>query len=176
MIINGEKCALRNWRKEDKTDLLTFANNKKIYDNLRDMFPYPYTEKDADHWLNIAISQPKTFFVIEVKGRFAGSIGIEFKNDIYRKNAEIGYWLAEPFWNKGIITESIGLITSYVFKNFEIIRIIAEPFADNTGSRKALVKAGYKCEVVLRNNIIKNNVVKDSCIYSVLKNEWQANK
>lgn len=173
MILEGKKCILREWKIEDINDLTYLANNKKISDNLRDMFPYPYTQKDAGNWINFVLSNnhPVTNFVISYQGQFAGSFGILFKEDIYRFNAEIGYWLGEKFWNKGIISEAIVLGTSYIFKNFNIERVYAEPFADNHGSRKALEKAGFKLDVIFKNYVVKNNQIKDSCIYSILKKE-----
>jgi RimJ/RimL family protein N-acetyltransferase len=171
MILEGEKCVLREWRKEDINELIRLANNKKIYNNLRDMFPYPYTQKDAENWINFVLNNnlPQTNFAIIYKGQFAGSFGILFKEDIYRFNAEIGYWLGEKFWNNGIISEAIVLGTNYIFKNFNIVRVYAEPFADNWGSRKALEKAGFKLDVTFKNYVVKNNQIKDSCIYSIQK-------
>ena len=177
MILEGKKCVLREWRKEDIKVLIQLANNKKIFNNLRDVFPYPYTKRDAENWINFVLSNnlPQTNFVITYHGQFAGGFGIIFKEDIYRFNAEIGYWLGEPFWNKGIISEAIILATNYIFKNFEIVRIYAEPFADNHASRKALEKAGYSMDVCLKNYVVKNNQIKDSCIYSILKEDFEKN-
>jgi ribosomal-protein-alanine N-acetyltransferase len=173
MILEGKICTLREWKKEDTNDLIHMANNKKIFDNLRDIFPYPYTKKDAENWINFVTNhnQPVLNFAISYQGQFAGSFGILFKDDIYRLNAEIGYWLGENFWNKGIISEAIVLGTNYIFKNFDIIRVYAEPFADNIGSRKALEKAGFKLDVTFKNYIFKNNRIKDSCIYSMQKED-----
>jgi len=94
------------------------------------------------------------------------------KEDIYRKNIEIGYFLTEELWGKGIITNAIKAITDYAFSKFDIIRVYAEPFADNPGSRRALEKAGFRCEALFRRNVIKNGMIKDSCIYSVLKEDF----
>ena len=116
---------------------------------------------------------PPRFFAIEVDKQLVGSIGIVTKTDIYRKNFEIGYFLAEEHWGKGIATRAIKAATSYAFKNFDIVRVYAEPFSDNTGSRKALEKAGFILEATLKNNVIKNGIIKDSCIYSVLKEDFK---
>ncbi len=174
MIIKSENFTLRSWRREDMPLLVGLANNRKIYDNLRDLFPYPYTMRDAAKWLEYVElnDTPPRFFAIEFDGELAGSIAAEFKADIYRKNVEIGYWLGEIYWNRGIMTEAIRLITDYIFANFDTLRVYAEPFADNAGSRKALEKVGFTCEVVFREYVIKNNEIKDSCIYSVLRKEW----
>ena len=94
------------------------------------------------------------------------------RSDIYRKNFEIGYFLSESYWGKGIATKAIKAATSYAFRDFDIVRIYAEPFSDNTGSRRALEKAGFRLEATLKNNVIKNGIIKDSCIYSVLREEY----
>ena len=133
--------------------------------------PNPYLLSDAYNWLNsiIPVNDPPRFFAIVSDDRVAGSIGLVSKGDIYRKNIEIGYFLAEEYWGKGIITKAIKAATAYSLSVFDIVRVYAEVFADNPGSRRALEKAGFICEAVLKNNIIKNGVVKDSCIYSILK-------
>jgi ribosomal-protein-alanine N-acetyltransferase len=175
MEIFFEGIILRPWSINDATQLALIADNKKIADNLRDGFPNPYSYKDALDWLNLILPEnhPPRFFAITVDKQLAGSIGIVTKTDIYRKNFEIGYFLAEDFWGKGIATKAIKAATSYAFKEFDIVRIYAEPFSDNQGSRRALEKAGFKLEATLKNYVIKNGIVKDSCIYSVLKEEYK---
>jgi RimJ/RimL family protein N-acetyltransferase len=116
---------------------------------------------------------PPRFFAITIDKQLVGSIGIVTKTDIYKKNFEIGFFLSENYWGKGIATKAIKAATSYAFRDFEIVRIYAEVFSDNTGSQRALVKAGFKLEATLKNNIIKNDVIKDSCIYSVLKEDFK---
>jgi RimJ/RimL family protein N-acetyltransferase len=115
---------------------------------------------------------PPKFFAIILEQALIGSIGLVLKSDIYRKNCEIGYYVAEDHWGKGIATKAIKAATSYAFRKFDILRIYAEPFADNTSSQNALIKAGFKHEATLRKNVIKNGIIKDSCIYSVLKEDF----
>lgn len=166
---------LRPWTITDAPQLALVANNKKIADKLRDGLPFPYSLKDAQNWLNIILPEnnPPRFFSISIDKQLVGSIGIVSKTDIYRKNFEIGYFLSEEFWGKGITTMAIKAATSYAFKNFDIVRIYAEPFSDNIGSRRALEKAGFNLEATLKRNVIKNGIIKDSCIYSVLREEFQ---
>ena len=175
MEICFEGIVLRPWSVRDAGRLAVIANNKKISDNLRDGFPFPYSLKDAKSWLNIILPEnyPPRFFAITVDKELVGSIGLVTKTDIYRKNIEIGYFLAEEHWGKGIATMAIKAATSYAFKDFDIVRIYAEPFSDNPGSRKALEKAGYSLEAIFRRNVIKNENIKDSCIYSVLKEDYK---
>ncbi len=117
-------------------------------------------------------NSPPRFFAIIVEGIIVGSIGLVTKSDIYRKNIETGYFLAEEYWGRGIMTRAIIGATSYAFREFDIVRMYAEPFADNAGSRKALEKAGYTLEATFKRYVIKNNIIKDSCIYSVLKEDF----
>jgi [ribosomal protein S5]-alanine N-acetyltransferase len=171
MEIFFEGVKLRPWTINDADNLAVIANNRNISDNLRDGFPYPYSIDDAYNWLNsvIPVNDPPRFFAIIFENNLCGSIGIVTKGDIYRKNVEIGYFLAEKYWGKGIITTAIKIVTSYAFSKFDIVRVYAEPFTDNPGSRRVLEKAGFTCEAQFRKNVIKNGVIKDSCIYSVLR-------
>jgi ribosomal-protein-alanine N-acetyltransferase len=175
MEIFFEGIVLRPWSISDVTELAIIADNKKIADNVRDGFPFPYSSKDAENWLNLIlpVNIPPRFFAITVDKQLVGSIGIVSKSDIYRKNVEIGYFLAEKHWGIGITTKAIKAATSYVFKDFDIVRVYAEPFADNPGSRRALEKAGFTLEATLKRNVIKNGIIKDSCIYSVLKEDFK---
>jgi [ribosomal protein S5]-alanine N-acetyltransferase len=174
MQIESGDIVLKPWDIQYALELAAIANNKNISDNLRDGFPNPYSYDDALNWLTgaIMINDPPRFFAVFYKNRLAGSIGLVLKDDIYRKNGEIGYFIDEKLWGKGIITRAIKEISSYSFRNFDLIRIYAEPFADNKGSRRALEKAGFKCEAIFKKNVIKNGIIKDSCIYSVLKEEF----
>jgi ribosomal-protein-alanine N-acetyltransferase len=174
MEIYFEGVLLRPWSIDDARELAVIANNKKVSDNLRDGFPNPYSLKDAINWLNLILpdNNPPLLFAITLDKLVVGSIGIVTKKDIYRMNFEIGYFLSEAHWGKGIATKAIKAATSYAFKDFDIVRVYAEPFADNPGSRRVLEKAGFTLEATLKRNVIKNGVVKDSCIYSVLREDF----
>jgi [ribosomal protein S5]-alanine N-acetyltransferase len=175
MEIQFEGIILRPWSVKDAEILAVIANNRNIFNNLRDGIPSPYSLQDARDWLNLILPEnnPPRFFAIITENNVVGSIGIVKKTDIYRKNVEIGYFLAEQHWSKGIMTKAIKAATSYAFNSFDIVRVYAEPFADNIGSRKSLEKAGFTLEATLKSNVIKNGVIKDSCIYSVLKEDFK---
>jgi [ribosomal protein S5]-alanine N-acetyltransferase len=175
MEILFEGVVLRPWSFKDAERLAVIANNKQISDNLRDGLPHPYSLSDAHNWLNtiIPVNEPPRFFAIIFDDILTGSIGIVTKEDIYRKNIEIGYFLAQQYWGKGIMTKAVKAATAYAFSQFDIVRVYAETFADNPGSRRILEKAGYTCEAVIKKNIFKNGIIKDSCIYSVLKEEFK---
>jgi len=175
MEICFEGIVLRPWSLSDARELALLADNNRIADNLRDGFPFPYSLKDALDWLNIILPEnnPPRFFAITIDKQIVGSIGIVSKTDIYRRNFEIGYFISENFWGKGIATKAIKVATSYAFRDFDIVRIYAEPFSDNIGSRRALEKAGFRLEATLKNYVIKSGIIKDSCIYSVLREEYK---
>lgn len=163
---------LRSWQEGDAPSIARFADNPKIAGNLRDFFPSPYTLKDAEEYVAFCLKADESAGfqrVIEVNGEAAGNISVSCGSDVYRKSAELGYWLAEPFWGRGIMPKAIRQVCKEAFERYDIVRIYAEPFAWNTGSRRALDKAGFALEAVLHNSVYKNGKIGDSCIYSLLK-------
>lgn len=164
---------LRKWLESDAHAVYKYANNKKIADNLRDGFPYPYKLSDAVSFTkSMAGNDDKSQCcrAIVINNEAIGSIGLFIKDDVYRKSAEIGYWLAEPFWNQGIVSSAVKQLCKYGFDNYDIIRIYAEPFAHNIGSCKVLEKAGFTLEGILKKSVCKNNDIFDSCMYAILNN------
>ena len=167
-------CKIRRWELSDARDLATALSNKKIQDNLRDGLPYPYTEQDGKKFISamLAANENDTFaFAITVNGKVIGSIGAFRQGNIHRKTAELGYYIAEEYWGKGIMTEAVKQLCDYVFSNTDIIRIYAEPFAYNIGSCRVLEKAGFQYEGTLRSNALKNGNVFDMKMYSKLKTD-----
>ncbi len=152
----------------DLDSLMKYADNPKIADNLTNIFPNPYTEESGRGFIKFASShEPKHILAIDVAGEFVGAIGIHPKDDIMLKNAELGYWLGEPFWGKGIMTKAIQQMVKYGFANFEINRIYAIPFGSNIASQKALEKAGFKLEGRFEKTIFKNGRYEDELVYAV---------
>ena len=167
-------CKIRRWELSDARDLATALSNKKIQDNLRDGLPYPYTEQDGKEFISamLAANENNTFaFAITVNGKVIGSIGAFRQTNIHNKIAELGYYIAEEYWGKGIMTEAVKQLCDYVFSHTDIIRIYAEPFAYNIGSCRVLEKAGFQYEGTLRSNALKNGIVLDMKMYSKLKTE-----
>lgn len=159
---------LRPWAIEDVDSLVKFANNYNIAKNLMDVFPHPYTAEDGNAFIEmVSKNSPENIFAIEVNSEAAGAIGLHPQNDVYRKNAELGYWLAEPYWGKGIITNAIIQMVDYGFKNFDINRIYARPFGYNIASQRALEKAGFTLEARLEKTIFKSGEYIDELIYSM---------
>jgi len=160
------KVVLREWKKSDSTALAKIANNKKIWDNVRDRLPYPYTEQDAKEWLALVKKQKiVTTFCIEADGELAGSIGFTLKEDVYRKSAEIGYFIGENFWGQGIATEAIRQLVGYIEENFDLVRIYAEVFEHNKASMKVLEKNGFYLESIRKKAAIKNNIVINDFVW-----------
>lgn len=168
------KCRIRKWELSDAKDLAVALSNKKVQDNLRDGLPYPYTEQDGKEFISAMLSadENETFaFAIMVDDKVVGSIGIFRQGNIHRQTAELGYYIAEEYWGKGIMTEAVKQICEYVFANSDIIRIYAEPFAYNIASCRVLEKVGFQYEGTLRSNAVKNGRVIDMEMYSLLKAE-----
>jgi RimJ/RimL family protein N-acetyltransferase len=151
--------------------LLHLVNNPKIWNNVRDILPHPYTIKDADAWLKLNVNVlPVLNFVIEAEGQLVGSIGMVPKEDVHRCNMEIGYWIGEPYWNKGIATRAIALIESLIWKNYpHVVRIYAEVFEHNKASMRALEKNGFQLEAIHKKGVIKNNILLDEYVWVKLK-------
>ena len=170
------KCRIRKWELSDAKDLAAALSNKKVQDNLRDGLPYPYTEQDGKEFISAMLSadENETFaFAITVDNMVLGSIGIFRQGNIHRQTAELGYYIAEEYWGKGIMTEAVKQICEYVFANSDIIRIYAEPFAYNIASCRVLEKVGFQYEGTLRSNAVKNGKVIDMEMYSLLKEECE---
>lgn len=172
------KCRIRKWELSDAKDLAAVLSNKKVQDNLRDGLPYPYTEQDGKDFISAMLSadENETFaFAITVDNTVIGSIGVFRQENIHRQTAELGYYIAEEYWGKGIMTEAVRQICECVFSESDIIRIYAEPFAYNMASCRVLEKAGFQYEGTLRSNAVKNGKVLDMKMYSLLKEEWNDN-
>lgn len=166
------KCRIRKWELSDAGNLAVALSNKKVQDNLRDGLPCPYTEQDGKDFISAVLSadENETFaFAITVDNIVVGSIGVFRQGNIHRRTAELGYYIAEGYWGKGIMTEAVRQICEYVFSKSDIIRIYAEPFAYNTASCRVLEKAGFQYEGTLRSNAIKNGKVIDMKMYSKIK-------
>ena len=167
-------CKIRKWKLTDAKDIAVALSNKKIQDNLRDGLPYPYSEQDGIDFISSMLSanEDETFaFAITLDDKVIGSIGVFRQQNIHRQTAEMGYYIAEEYWGKGIMADAVKQICEYVFKNSDILRIYAEPFAYNIGSCRVLEKAGFQYEGTLRNNAVKNGKVIDMKMYSLLREE-----
>lgn len=164
--------SIRKWRLEDAAELAEMLNNRHILDNLRDGLPYPYTVKDGEEYITAMLTadETKTFaFAITADDALAGSIGVFRQDNIHYRTAEMGYYVAEPYWGKGVATEAVKKTYGHIFESTDIIRIFAEPFAFNTASCRVLEKSGFRFEGLLRQNAVKNGKIVDMKLYSRIK-------
>jgi len=161
---------LRPWNLDDLDHLVIIANNVNIAKYLTNQFPHPYKRESGEWFIKNATSQdPIHIMAIDVEGKAVGAIGLHTKDDVSIKNLEMGYWLGEAYWGKGIMTEAIKEMTTYGFKNYDINRIYARPFGNNIGSQKALEKAGYELEARFKDTIFKNGEYLDELFYAIRK-------
>jgi len=165
------KCGLiRPWNEQDVLALQGYANNRKIWLNLRDVFPHPYHLEDARGFLSLVAQQkPLTTFALATESEAIGCIGLRLGEDVHRRTAELGYWLAEPYWGRGLMTDAVTAFTEWAFRELDLVRIYAEPFATNPASIRVLEKSGYQCEGRLRANIFKDSCVLDSLLFARIR-------
>lgn len=167
MLIKFDSYVIRDWHTRDARSLVRYANNRKIWINLRDAFPHPYRLRDALHFLKqVSVQHPHTDFAIANGQEAIGSIGFILGRDIHRFTAEIGYWLAEPFWNRGITSRAVALVTEYAFREFNLHRIYAYCFTTNPASVRVLEKAGFAREGILRASAFKDGRILDQFLYA----------
>jgi RimJ/RimL family protein N-acetyltransferase len=163
-------CTIRRWAESDAEALQRNANNREVSIHLRDRFPYPYGIEQARTFLGWVTRQASpTVWAIEVNGEAAGGIGVELHTDVERVSAEIGYWLGQPHWGRGIATEALRAVTSEAFKRFEITRLYAVPFADHLASVRVLEKCGYVREGLMRQSAIKEGKIRDQLLFATYK-------
>ncbi|MBA7576494.1 putative ribosomal N-acetyltransferase YdaF [subsurface metagenome] len=175
VVPEKDNIRLRELRPADKPRLAQLANNKKIWDNVRDFFPFPCLKKNAIDFIAICNKEdPKVTFAIEYQGDLTGVAGLVLQTDIYRKSAEIGYWVGEPYWNKGIATSAVILLINYGFEKLTLERIFTGVFEHNKASQRILEKCGFIHEGIFKNAIIKNNRVLDEYRYGITKNQHKA--
>ena len=154
--------ALRSLQIEDAELFALHANNNAIANNMTNQFPFPYTKAHALEFIRrVNGLKPAQVFAIDLDGEAIGAIGLHPQTDIFLKNAELGYWLAEKYWGKGFVSIAIKKIVEYGFSNFEIDRIFARPFGSNKASQRVLEKTGFILEARLEKIIFKNRRLKE---------------
>jgi ribosomal-protein-alanine N-acetyltransferase len=169
----SEYYKLRPWRKEDLNSLVKYANNWNIAKNLTDKFPFPYTEENGKSFIEFATKDdPIHIFAIDIDGQSVGGIGIHPQDDIHKRNAELGYWLAEPYWGLGITSSAIKEMVNFAFETYDIDRVFARPFGSNIASQRVLEKNGFILEGKFEKVLVKNGKVLDELIYAVRRTNW----
>jgi RimJ/RimL family protein N-acetyltransferase len=172
-MIDADGLVLRPWRPRDVDALVRYANNRRIWLNLTDRFPHPYTRTDAEAWIARCAAQAgqATHLAIDVDGVSVGGVGFDRGRDVYRLTADIGYWLAEPFWGRGLATVALRAATTHAFARFDLERLQAAVFEWNPASVRVLEKAGYGFEGRLRRSITKDGRVGDTLLYARLRGD-----
>ncbi len=160
-------CVLRPWREGDQEALVRHANNRRVWRNLTHTFPHPYTLADAEHWLSIANTDPRSIHLaIELQGQAIGGVGAIAGTGISVATADFGYWLGEPFWGRGLATAAASAFKEHLVRSTRFARLQAPVFAWNPASMRVLEKVGFLREGVLRNSVTKDGELIDSVMYA----------
>ena len=167
MRLDCGPCIVRDWMASDRASLVRCANNRNVWRNLEDRFPHPYTERDADEWLSVAaqVSEP-THWAIEVDGAAVGGIGVQLREGVHRKTGIIGYWLGEPYWGRGIMTDAVRHVSDYALAELGFVRLEAPVYEWNPASMRVLEKCGFLREGVRRRSVLKDARIIDSVLYA----------
>lgn len=172
MRLTLNKCIVRSFERGDELSIVRHANNRNVWINMRDHFPHPYRTVDARSWIAEQIrSREENHWAVEVQGHVVGCIGLVPGDDVNRLSAEIGFWLGEAYWGRGIMTEAVGAVTGFAFHTRGFIRLYAEVFDWNPASMKVLEKNGYAREGVLRDHAITAGQVVDQILYASVVND-----
>ncbi|MBI2284139.1 MAG: GNAT family N-acetyltransferase [Bacteroidetes bacterium] len=157
---------LRPWQKQDAQELASVADNRQIWNQVRDALPSPYTVMDALQWIaHVNRQKPVLNFAIVYNGKIAGSIGATLQTDIARRNIEIGYFVGQPYWGKGIATEAVKQLVQFICAQTDMVRVEAHVFASNKASMKVLQKNGFHLEAIHRKASFKNNELVDDHLW-----------
>ena len=167
MELQLSHCTIRSYLASDAESLAKYANNRKIWQNLRDGFPHPYSIDNAREFIHKATRmKPETMFAICVSHEAAVGIGFTLHTDVERISAEIGYWLGEPFWGRGIMTEALEAVTRYAIREHQLTRVYAVPYDTNKASFRVLEKAGFKLEGRMKKSALKDGKILDQLLYA----------
>ena len=162
MELRLPQCTIRSFRRGDEESLVANANDRDIWRNLRDRFPHPYNLGDAAWWI---ANSGETHFAVEIDGAVGGGIGFDRDEDVFRRSAEIGYWLGEAYWGQGIMSAAVAAVSKPAFDWFGLTRLFALPFARNRASSRVLERAGYVRAALLRQSLIKEGMILDAYLY-----------
>lgn len=174
-VIDFKHLTLRPWHPDDALSLVKHANNPRVASNLRDGFPYPYTLPDAKRWLKmVGDNREDVILAIEVNGEAAGGIGLHGLKDVYRYNGEIGFWLSERHWGRGIMSDAVAAMVNHAFTQTSWLRLFACIFENNLSSMRVLEKNGFQPEAIHKKAVMKEGKLMDEHIYALLKDQWLA--
>ena len=166
MRIDLSKCSIRSWLITDAESLAKHADNRKIWNNLREDFPDSLDSFASEILQRMITAVPETWFAIDVGGEAVGMIGVHLAQGPFRLSGELGYWIGEPYWGRGIATEAVRGFTDYAMAQYQLCRIFAFLFESNPTSMRVLEKCGYVKEGVLRQSLVKEDCIIDQVIYA----------
>ena len=170
MELRTDCCVLRQFRAADAASLARHANDRQVWLNLRDLFPHPYAIADAERYIAQVVDEmPVTRFAIDIDGEAVGSVGLKLGSDIERRSAEIGYWLGQAYWGRGIVSAAVAAVTDYAFRELDLLRVFAVPFVRNPASARVLEKAGYQREGTMRCSAVKDGLIVDQYLYAAVR-------
>ena len=170
MQLTLSKSAIRSFRPEDVPSLTKHLGTYSMARNLK-LLPHPYTTQDAERWIALATgANPESHFALTIDDEVVGGIGLRLddpeRKGVFRHSAELGYWLGEPFWGRGIMTEAVSGFVEWAFPALDLVRIHAGVFARNPASARVLAKAGFECEGRLRAQYFKKGELLDGLLYA----------
>jgi [ribosomal protein S5]-alanine N-acetyltransferase len=169
MRLECPQCVVRDWSPLDRDALVRAADDRRIWRNLTHAFPHPYTEADADSWFaSLAEMDEPSHWAIEIDGAAVGGIGLDIGEGVFARSAEFGYWLAGPYWGRGIMTEAARAVIPYAMDRFDLCRLEAGVFAWNPASMRVLEHCGFVSEGVSRASVVKDGEVIDRVIYALV--------
>ena len=171
MNIQIGQYTIRDWAPADEAALVKYADNRRVWINLDDIFPHPYTAADARAWIEASAWKPVTNFAIATDNEAIGGIGLKLRKDVRRRSAEVGYWLGEPFWGRGIATAALESIAIFAFREFDLVRLDAHVFEHNSRSARVLEKNGFKLEGRLVKSVTKDGRTFDSLLYALTRDD-----
>jgi RimJ/RimL family protein N-acetyltransferase len=175
LVFTSSDFLMRAWDAGDEQSLARHADNPRVAEMLRDGFPHPYTLADAREWLSAVLGNERdVILAIEVDGEACGGIGLFPQKDVYRFNAEIGYWLSEDCWGRGIMSRAVGLMVNHAFGKMKLLRLYAAIYEHNPASMRVLEKNGFRREAIHRKAVIKGGRRLDEHLYALLREEWEA--
>jgi RimJ/RimL family protein N-acetyltransferase len=172
LLLTGDACQVRSYRPDDEVALARAADDRRIWLNLRDRFPHPYTLDDARAWLAFCARQdPEVCFAIAEpgSGRLVGGIGLELRGDVYQRTAEVGYWLAAGHWGRGMASCALRLVCDWAFRTLDLLRLEAGVFSWNPASARVLEKCGFELEGRHRQKVVKDGRIGDELCYALLR-------
>jgi [ribosomal protein S5]-alanine N-acetyltransferase len=161
---------LRAWQPSDALSLAQHANNIKVWRNMADTFPHPYTLECAQQWVSTGhVDFGGDNWAIDHQDQAVGGCGVHQERGQFRCNVEIGYWLAEQYWGQGVVTQVVRVLTDYAFALPEVTRVYAPVHAYNAASMRVLEKNGFTREALLRKSAFKAGQVIDRVVWSKIK-------